>query len=206
MPLHYDPALPSRRMSAFMEGMAMTWIVGVAIVAAFGYGIWVFNRLVHDRNLVSQAFADIDVQLKRRADLVPRLVETVRGYAAHERATLNAVTELRTRVGTLASQASGPDEARFTAEASLGVALQRLIVLQESYPTLKADGNFRDLSARLVEVEDHLQYARRFYNGAVKQYLTRLQTFPDLLIGRAFAFAPAAFFETDDRAPVEVKL
>ena len=184
----------------------MAWIVGLALVAALGYGIWVFNRLVHDRNLVSQAFADIDVQLKRRADLVPRLVETVRGYAAHERATLNAVTELRARVGELALRAGGPDAVRFDAESGLGTALRRLVVLQENYPNLKADGNFRDLAGRLVEVEDHLQYARRFYNGAVKQYMTRLQTFPDLLVARVFAFRPAAFFETDDRAAVPVAL
>jgi len=184
----------------------MAWTVVLFAAFAIGYGIWVFNRMVHDRNLVAQAFADIDVQLKRRADLVPRLVEVVRGYAAHERATLGAVTELRSRVGTLAAQAGGPDAARFEAESGLGAALQRLVVLQESYPDLKADTSFRDLAAKLVEVEDHLQFARRFYNGAVKQYVTRLQTFPDLLVGRLFAFRPAAFFETEDRAAVEVRL
>jgi LemA protein len=184
----------------------MTWLVVVALVAGAGYGVWVFNRLVHDRNLVSQSFADIDVQLKRRADLVPRLVETVRGYAAHERATLEAATELRTRAATLAARTGGPDAARFEAETGLGAALQRLVVLQESYPNLKADANFRDLAARLVEVEDHLQYARRFYNGAVKQYVTRLQSFPDLIVAQAFDFKPAAFFETDDRAAVQVAL
>lgn len=180
----------------------MAIVVGLVFAAVLGYAVWVFNRLVHDRNLVAQAFADIDVQLKRRADLVPRLVEVVRGYAKHERATLTAVTELRTQATSLAAR--GPDAGRFSAEAGLGAALQRLVVLQESYPALKADANFRDLSAKLVEVEDHLQYARRFYNGAVKQYLTRLQTFPDLLVARTFAFRPASFFETDDRAPVAV--
>lgn len=184
----------------------MTWIIAVAGAAVLAFGIWVFNRLVHDRNLVAQAFADIDVQLKRRADLVPRLVEVVRGYAAHERATLTAVTELRGQVTALSARAGGPDPQRFAAEAGLGSALQRLIVLQENYPALKADANFRDLSTQLVEVEDHLQFARRFYNGAVKQYITRLQTFPDLIVARLFSFRPAAFFETDDRAPVAVQL
>lgn len=184
----------------------MTWLVVVALAAVAGYGIWMFNRLVHDRNLVAQAFADIDVQLKRRTDLVPRLVEVVRGYAAHERATLEAVTELRTRAAGLAAQSAGPDAARFAAERGLGAALQRLLVLQENYPTLKADGNFRDLSAKLVEVEDHLQFARRFYNGAVKQYVTRLQSFPDLIVAWLLGFKPAAFFETDDRAAVQVTL
>ncbi len=182
----------------------MAIVVGLLVAAVLGYAVWVFNRLVHDRNLVAQAFADIDVQLKRRADLVPRLVEVVRGYASHERATLAAVTELRTQAASLAAR--GPDAGRFQAEAGLGTALRRLVLLQEGYPALKADASFRDLSGRLVEVEDHLQYARRFYNGAVKQYLTRLQTFPDLLVARAFAFRPAAFFETDDRAPVAVTL
>jgi LemA protein len=190
----------------------MTWLIGLAVLAVLGYGAWTYNRLVHDRNLVAQGFADIDVQLKRRADLVPRLVEVVRGYAAHERTTLAAVTELRTRATALAAEstesadAPGPQAARFAAESDLGQALQRLLVLQENYPTLKADANFRDLSAKLVEVEDHLQYARRFYNGAVQQYVTRLQSFPDLLVAQAFAFKPAAFFESDDRAAVAVQL
>jgi len=184
----------------------MTWLVGAALGLLAGYAVWVFNRLVRERNLVSQAFADIDVQLKRRADLVPRLVEVVRGYAAHERATFEAVTELRSRVTALAARQHGPDAARFDAETGLGAALGRLVVLQEAYPALKADGNFRDLAASLVEVEDHLQYARRFYNGAVKQYLTRLQSFPELIVARAFVFRPAAFFESDDRAAVEVQL
>lgn len=191
----------------------MGWVLAAALAALFVWAVWVFNRLVHDRNLVAQALADVDVQLKRRADLVPRLVEAVRGYAAHEKATLAAVTELRARLGTADGDAGAPRAAaaaaaarRFADELRLGAALQRLVLLQENYPGLKADANFRDLAARLVEVEDHLQYARRFYNGAVKQYVTRLQTFPDLLVARAFAFRPAAFFETDDRAAVEVRL
>lgn len=178
-------------------------LAGAALLV---YAVIVFNRLVHDRNLVGQAFADIDVQLKRRADLVPRLVEVVRGYAEHERSTLLAVTEMRTQASALANTARGPDASRFAAETGLGQALQRLMVLQESYPALKADANFRDLSTRLVEVEDHLQFARRFYNGAVQQYVTRIQTFPDLIVARLFAFRPAAFFETEDRAAVTVQL
>jgi LemA protein len=164
----------------------------------------VFNRLVSDRNLVAQAFADIDVQLKRRADLVPQLVETVRAYAAYERQTLQAVTELRTRAAAFADR--GPSASRFGAESELGSALERLVLLQENYPALKADQNFRDLAAKLVDVEDHLQNARRFYNGAVKQYITRMQTFPDVIIARLFAFHEAAFFETGDRSAVQVAL
>jgi LemA protein len=180
-------------------------LVAFAAVA-LGWGIWVFNRLVSDRNLVAQAYADIDVQLKRRADLVPQLVEAVRAYASYERQTLQTVTELRARAATEAQRSRGPTAARFGTESELGASLKKLILLQENYPALKADQNFRDLSAKLVEVEDHLQFARRFYNGAVKQYLTRLQTFPDLIVGRLFAFRTAAFFETDDRAAVQVAL
>ena len=172
------------------------------------YGAWVFNRLVSDRNLVAQGYVDIDVQLKRRADLVPRLVEVVRGYAAYERATLEAVVSLRAQAQQHAAQDSGhaPHAERFATEAQFGGALARLVLLQENYPGLKADANFRDLADRLVEIEDHLQFARRFYNGAVKQYLTKLQTFPDLLVARLFAFRPASFFETEDRGAVEVRL
>jgi LemA protein len=181
----------------------MTWIVLAAALLLAGWGVWTFNRLVSDRNLVGQAFADIDVQLKRRADLVPRLVEVVKAHAAYERATLAAVTELR---GKASAAGDGATAARFSAERDLGRALARLVVLQENYPQLKADAGFRDLAGRLVDVEDHLQHARRFYNGAVKQYVTRLQSFPDLLVGRLFGFRPAEFFETDDRAAVQVTL
>jgi LemA protein len=181
------------------------WLPAVAVVV---YGVWVFNRLVADRNLVAQAFADIDVQLKRRADLVPRLVEVVRGYAAYERATLEAVVELRAQAQQAAARdvPKGTHAQRLAAETQLGAALGRVVLLQENYPALKADANFRDLSAKLVEVEDQLQHARRFYNGAVKQFATRLQSFPELLVARLFAFSAPAFFETDDRGRVEVKL
>lgn len=183
----------------------MGFALAALLVVLLGWVIWAFNRLVHDRNLVSQAYADIDVQLKRRADLVPQLVEAVRAYAAYERQTLQAVTELRARVAAEATR-GGASAARFDAERALGASLQKLVLLQENYPGLKADQNFRDLAAKLVETEDQLQYARRFYNGAVKQYLTRLQSFPDLIVARLFAFREAAFFETDDRAPVQVAL
>lgn len=177
-----------------------TWaLLGAgALVAA---GAWLYNRLVADRNLVRQGFADIDVQLKRRADLVPQLVEVVRGYAAYEKALLTAVTELRAQA--LAARVTAE---RFGIERSLGEQLKSLVLLQENYPQLKADANFRDLSAKLVEVEDALQYARRFYNGAVKQYVTRLEQFPDVLVARLLAFKPMPFFETGDRAPAKVSL
>lgn len=173
-------------------------MVGLAVVLP---AIWLYNRLVSDRNLVRQGFADIDVQLKRRADLVPQLVEAVRAYAAHEKALLTSVAELRS-----AALAAPQLAERFARERQLGERLDRLVLLQESYPALKADASFRDLSAKLVEVEDHLQYARRFYNGAVKQYLTRIEQFPDVIVAKLLRFEPMPFFETADRQAVKVAL
>jgi LemA protein len=98
------------------------------------------------------------------------------------------------------------EEKRFSAERDLTLGLERILLLQETYPALKADENFRDLSAQLVKIEEHLQYARRFYNGAVKQYLTRLESFPDILVARLFRFAPLPFFNTEDRDNVKVSL
>jgi LemA protein len=177
------------------------WFALAALAVLLVAGIVLYNRLIADRNQARQGYADIDVQLKRRADLVPQLVEAVKGYAGYEKALLVTVTELR--ASALAAQGGA---ARFALERTLGERLQQLVLLQENYPQLKADANFRDLSAKLVEVEDHLQYARRFYNGAVKQYATRLESFPDLIVARLFGFQPLPFFETDDRAAVKVAL
>ena len=171
------------------------------VLAILAPAVWLYNRLVADRNLVRQGYADIDVQLKRRADLVPQLVEAVRAYAAHEKALLTSVAELRS-----AALRAGKLDERFLHERQLGERLQSLVLLQENYPQLKADANFRDLSAKLVDIEDALQYARRFYNGAVKQYLTRIESFPDNVMARFFRFQPMPFFETADRDPVKVAL
>lgn len=179
------------------------WFATAAAVLLVVALIWLYNRLIADRNLARQGFADIDVQLKRRADLVPQLVEAVRGYAAHEKALLTSVAELRS--AAIAAR-PGVDAGRFESERELGGKLKQLILLQENYPQLKADANFRDLSARLVDTEDQLQYARRFYNGAVKQYRDRLESFPDILIARIFGFQSLPFFETEDRAAVKVAL
>jgi LemA protein len=182
---------------------AGTWIFIVPAALLLAACVWIYNRLVADRNLAREGFADIDVQLKRRADLVPQLVEAVRGYAAYEKATLSAVTELRANA---LGCGPGPAAERFGAERELGAKLKQLLLLQENYPQLKADANFRDLSARLIDTEDQLQYARRFYNGAVNQYRNRLESFPDVIVARAFGFAPLPFFETDDREAVKVAL
>ena len=184
----------------------MSTPAGLLLAAAallLAAGVWIYNRLVSDRNLAREGYADIDVQLKRRADLVPQLVEAVRGYAAYEKATLSAVTELR---ATALGFGPGPAQERFGAERELGAKLKQLLLLQENYPQLKADANFRDLSAKLVDTEDQLQHARRFYNGAVNQYRNRLESFPHVIVARSFGFAPLPFFETDDRDAVKVVL
>ena len=166
-------------------------VIGLAVVVP---AVLLFNRLVAARNLAHQGYADIDVQLKRRADLVPALVEAVKGYAAYEKALLIAVADSRTQALAMASSGR-PGEERFGLERSLGQGLKQLVALAEAYPNLKADASFRDLSARLVEVEDQLQHARRFYNGAVKEYVTRIESFPDLLIAGPLGFRPMPFFE-----------
>lgn len=159
------------------------------------WGVLIFNGLVRDRNRVRSAWSDIDVQLTRRHDLIPRLVEAVKAYAAYEKATLTAVTEMRAR--SEKAERLG-DKARF--EEEIGKGLHRLVALAEDYPDLKADENFRDLQNQLVEVEDHLQYARRFYNGAVRIYNTRIESVPDMVVARPFRFVPAEFFQPDDDA------
>lgn len=165
------------------------FVVTLVFATLAGWAVWIFNRLVRDRNQVRSAWSDIDVQLTRRHDLVPQLVEAVKAYAAYERATLEAVTELRARsaqAGRLADKARLEDE--------LQAGIDRLIAVAEAYPDLKADASFLQLQRQLTEVEDHLQYARRFYNGAVRIYNTRIETFPHMLVARPFGFAPAEFF------------
>ncbi|RKT43251.1 LemA family protein [Thiocapsa rosea] len=153
------------------------------------WGLWIFNRLVRLRNRVRAAWSDIDVQLVRRHDLIPMLVEAVRGYAAHEQTLFTAVAALRTR----AVETESPAELA-TLEAALEQSLGRLILLEEAYPDLKASENFLRLQRDLVDVEEHLQYARRFYNGAVRELNDGIQKVPDLLIARLFGFASAEFY------------
>lgn len=155
--------------------------------------IWIYNRLVQDRNLVAAGWSDIDVQLKRRHELIPRLVECVRAYADHERATLEAVTELRKQ-----SEATSDIAEKAVIESAVADGLHKLVVTVEDYPELKADKNFRELQSELVDTEDKIQYARRFYNGAVRNLNTRVQSFPHLLIARPLGFREALFFEVGD--------
>lgn len=168
-------------------------IIGSAAVALVG--IVIFNRLVRDRNYVRAGWSDIDVQLQRRHDLVPQLVEAVRAYADYERATLTAVTELRLQSDQTRSLAQ---KARIEKQLSIGV--DRLLAVAEDYPDLKANRSFLELQVELSDTEDKLQYARRFYNGAVRSLNTRIESFPDLIIAKLFGFRQAEFFDADDDA------
>jgi LemA protein len=172
-------------------------------LAAAAWAAFAFNRLVRLRNQVRAAWADIDVQLMRRHDLVPQLVAAVKGFAGHERGVLQSVTELRAQALALSSPARLGD-----VEAALEKALSRLLALREAYPELKASGNFAQLQRELIEVEDHLQYARRFYNGAVRDYNTAVQRVPDVLVARPLGFAESEFFQADaaGRSAVRVAL
>jgi LemA protein len=175
--------------------MSATLIVWLPIAALCGLVVWIFNRLVRDRNQVAAAWSDIDVQLQKRHDLIPPLVETVRGYARHESDLLERVSAERNRSRGIQSVA-----AKGEIEHALADDLGRLIALAEAYPDLKASSNFAQLTTELVKVEDHLQYARRFYNGSVRQYNTRIEVFPHMLVARAFGFHEAEFFDASDAA------
>ena len=180
----------------------MTLITLLALTLALvAWAMLAFNRLVRLRNQWRTAWADIDVQLMRRHDLVPQLVTAVQAYAGHERSVLEAVTELRSQAVSLKSPAQ-----LGAVETALEQALGRLFALKEAYPDLKASENFAQLQRDLVEVEEHLQYARRFYNGAVRDYNTAIQRVPDLVIARGFGFGEAEFFQTgdDERAAVRI--
>lgn len=176
----------------------LTLIVVLAVVALLSLlAIGLYNRLVALRLQTQNAWSDIDVQLKRRADLVPNLVETVKGYASHERETLDAVTAARTRV--LAAQGAPPAE-RAEAEAGLTAALHGLTVAVEAYPQLQASGGFRDLQGQLGQIEEAVQNARRYYNAVVRDYNTKTMTFPANLVAGPMGFQPRQFFEA---APAE---
>ncbi len=172
--------------------MAVVWLFVVVIIV---WVIVIYNRLVRDRQRVLTAWSDIDVQLKRRYDLIPKLVAAVDQYASYERSTLETLIELRSRTG----QVSDVGE-RGAIESQIGGGLRSLMALVEAYPELKADQSFLQLQSELTEVENHIQYARRFYNGSVRNLNTRIDSFPDLLLARVFKFIPKPFFELEDAA------
>jgi len=164
----------------------------LVVVALVVLVIYLYNKLVSLRVRAENAWSDVDVQLKRRADLVPNLVSTVQGYAAHERGTLDAVTQARTRA--VAAQSGGPAK-RAEAEAELTTALRGLTVAVEAYPQLQASGGFRDLQAQLASTEDAIQNARRYYNAVVRDLNTAVSTIPSNMIAGPMGYRELEFFE-----------
>ena len=182
--------------------MSTGWIVlgVIVIIALFAFGA--YNRLVALSQRVSQAFADIDVQLKQRHDLIPNLVETVKGYAAHEKGTFENVAKLRSQ----AMQATTPADIA-AAENQLTGALKSLFAVAENYPELKASEQFTQLQGALSQTEDGIQNSRRYYNAVVRDLNTKIQSFPTNIMAGMFGFQQKQFFETAqaDREPVAVK-
>lgn len=188
-----------------METWAIVLIViGVILVAIIGFLIATYNGLVTLKNRVEEAWSDITVQLKRRTDLIPNLVNSVKGYAAHESGVFEKVTEARSAV----MQAKGVAETA-DAENMLEGALKSLFAVAEAYPDLKANQNFLQLQQELVDTEDKIQASRRFYNGGVRDLNTKIQTFPVNVVAGMFGFESREFFEVEDMAsvqsPVEVQ-
>lgn len=177
-----------------MEGL----LVVIAIVVLVGLFLVVtYNRLVTLRQRVKEAWSDIDVQLRRRHELIPNLVETVKGYAGHERQTLESVTSARTAA---VQTAGAPPEQRAQAENVLTGALRQLFALAESYPQLRAVESFTRLQEELTSTQDKIAFAQRFYNGNVRDYNTALLTFPTNLLAGTFGFTPEQYFEIQDAA------
>src|SRR5881628_1931201 len=174
--------------------MGLAAVIGLLVV---GWAVFTFNRLTRLRQLGDNAWADIDVQLKRRHDLIPNVVAVVQGHAGYERGTLEALVAARGRA-LQASQAGPATRAR--EEDPLATALQRVIAVAEAYPELKAAACFASLQATLTDVEDHLQNARRYYNAVVRDFNTAIAQFPANLIAAPMAFRPREFFGIDDPA------
>lgn len=191
--------------------MTMTYILIALLVVVLFWGVAIYNRFVKLVQQTKEAWSDIDVQLKRRYDLIPNLIETVKGYASHERETLDAVIQARAKATSVHVDPSNltPESiaAMSGAEAGLTQALGKLLVVAEAYPDLKANTNFLELQRELSDTENKIQAARRFYNGNVKDLMVALQQFPSNVIGSMFKFQGAEYFEVEDaveREPVKV--
>ena len=179
--------------------MTIFIVAVLALLAVFGIAL--YNRLIRSRNRVDTSWSDIDVQLQRRHDLIPRLVTAVDQYAKYERATLEAVTELRVEAMQQADV-----RARGRAEEKLSAGIGRLIALAENYPDLKANENFLNLQNELVETENYLQFARRYYNGSVRDYNTMTETVPSNIVASTFNFEPKDFFQKSSDEAANVPL
>lgn len=187
-------------MSTFL--WVLLGFVVLIIVAIIG----MYNSLIRLKNRVDEAWSDIDVQLKRRYDLIPNLVETVKGYAAHESGTLEKVTAARN--AAMAAQGKGDAKAQAEAENMLSGTLKSLFALSENYPDLKANQNFLELQRELTDTEDKIQASRRFYNGNVRDFNTKLQVFPTNIFGNMLGFKSREFFGIEDakeKEPVKVQ-
>ncbi len=184
-----------------MVPLIVTGVIVVILIVLVLMVVGLYNGLVRARLRVKEAWAGIDVQLKRRASLIPNLVETVKGYAAHERETLDSVTRARAQL----QQAGTPGQA---AEANnmLTQTLRSLFAVAEAYPDLKANQNFLDLQNELSDTEDKIAYARQFYNTNVLSYNTKTETFPSVIFANMFAFKPAEFFEAEAEARQDVNV
>lgn len=174
----------------------MTLLIILGLIILLGlFAVAIYNRLVRLRALVKEAFSGITVQLRRRADLIPSLVETVKGYAAHERETFEAITAQRA-----AATGGGSVAATAQADATMTGLLGRLMVVAEAYPQLKADANFRQLQDQLASIETELQSARRYYNATARDLNTRIQSFPDTLFARPLGFTEEEYYKDEDPA------
>jgi LemA protein len=181
------------------------WIILGIVVVVIGYGIMAYNNLVRQRQLTQEGWSGIDVQLKRRTDLIPNLMEAVKGYMSHERETLQAVTEAR--AAAQAAQNSTPEQ-RAKAEGLLSGALGRLFAVAEAYPDLKASQNFMQFQGEISNTENEIQLSRRYYNGTARDLNTAVESFPSNVIANFFRFEKVQFFEMEnpaDRAVPQVK-
>ena len=185
-----------------MSATSILVTVAVVAIAVLLWVIKVYNGLVRLSNLKNEAWSGVDVQLKRRFDLVPNLVETVKGYAKHEEGTLEKVVAARSAITSAPTQ-----DARIEAENRLTSTLRSLFAVAEAYPDLKANQNFTELQRELSSLENEIQMARRYYNGTVRDYNTAIQTFPAVVVSRRLGYTEAPFFEAEEesRAPVQVK-
>jgi LemA protein len=174
--------------------MTLYILLGVVVVLVLG-AITIYNKLVTNKNLVAEGWSGIDVQLKRRNDLIPNLIETVKGYMGHERGVLDQVTELRTK-----SQAAQGVADQAKVEGAMGAALANLFAVAENYPDLKASQNFMELQKSLADIEDQVQLARRYYNGTARNFNILIQSFPSNLMASAFGFTTVEYFEIEDAA------
>lgn len=172
--------------------MELLVVLGVAAALVL-WGIAIYNKPVRNRNLVMEGWSGIDVQLKRRANLIPNLIESVKGYMDHERGVLTEVTELRAK-----SMAAAAPGSRGQAEGALGRALANLFAVAENYPDLKASQNFLDLQGQLAEIEEQIQLARRYYNGATRDLNILIESFPSNIVAGIFKFIQSEFFEIED--------